>query len=412
MLTAGTLLFATILSSPTVSGQTTPGDESASMAELREARRAASEDPRGGTPRLIRALGAIQAWGEAESLARTLYEEAPDAERALLLAWTLRRQERLTDAIDLLEKELDGASAAITDTIHRELALLLRAAGQPSRALEVTESSPSPDLGVKGLALAALPERDDDAANILLAALENADETVVPSADLVRELGTVLLERGDSDAALPHLRSTAGTFSEDPDAAYRLALALRAQGKTDEARNAMERFQLLRRTADRRDTERRTLGTKLNEAQELAQQNRLDEALSEVDAVIDGYPDSYSALALRAKIRFSLRQMDGALADIRRAARLEPSVTEFHYLEGLFERTAGQSQPARDALRRALALDPELVEAHALLGGIELDLGNPSAAITHLETAVSLGASGTQIERALEIARARAKASP
>lgn len=386
--------------------------DSPAMAELREARRLAEEDPSLGTTRLIQALGGVGAWQEAERLARGLLETEPNGEHALLLALTLRRQERLDAAIDVLGEHLDDAATPTADAIRRELALLHLANGDPARALTVVEQAEAPDPGVRGLALAAIPGRSEDAARTLLHALENLDDTVVPGPELVRELGTVLLDRGEPSAALLYLRSAVDAAPDDPDAVYRLALALRALGQTEEARERLERFQVLRDAADRRDTERRTLGARLNDAQELAQQNRLEEALTAVDGVIAQYPESYSALALRAKVHFSLGKAAEALADIRRAARLEPGVSEFHYLEGLFERTGGDNSAARAALRRALALNPDLAEAHALLGGIELDLGDPAAALDHFESAVALGASGAQIERAIAIARERAGASP
>lgn len=389
--------------------------ESSTMVELREARRLAAESPGEGAPRVIRALGEVGAWAEAERLARRLFERQPTAEHALLLALTLRRQDRIDPAIQVLEASLDGAGAPDGDALRRELALLHLAAGGAERALEVMNAAQTPDPGVRALALAALPARGQDAARALEHALENVDETVVPRQEIVRELGSVLLDRGEPGAALPYLRSSVDTDPDDPDAAYRLGLALRALGQTEAARSTLDRFQELRDAADRRDAERRALGAVLNDAQELAQSNQLTVALEQVDAVIDAFPNSYSALALRAKIRFSLGRVEGeggALADIRRAARIEPGISEFHYLEGLFARTAGNNPSARTALRRALALDPDLVEAHALLGGIELDLGAPDVALEHLETAVALGASGDQIERAIEIARQRVGATP
>lgn len=389
-----------------------PTRADSSLEELRDARRLAAEDPAQGTPKLIRALGRVGAWAEAEKLARNLLDADSTADHALLLAWTLRRQDRIDAAIRVLETQLDPNDGTRSHGVRRELALLHLATGDPARGLEVIESAPVIDAGVRGLALAALPGRGEDAARSLRTALEQPDDTVVPEDELVRELGTILLDGGDAAAALPYLRSAAEAVPDDPDAAYRLALALRSLGETDQARAAMETFQALRIAADQRETERRALGARLNEVQERAQQNRLDEALLQVDEIVATYPDSYSALALRAKIRFSLGRGEDALVDIRRARDLEPGISEFHYLEGLFERTLGNNEPARNALQRALALSPELVEAHALLGGIELDLGAPEAALEHLETAKALGASGAQIERAIAIARDRAGASP
>ncbi len=383
-------------------------------AALDAARRAALLDPNRGNAAAARALGSLGAWPPAESAARAALAVASTPDNALLLAWTLQQQDQPEAALAEIERAMVKAPAHAI--LEREAALLLLKLGQPEPALRLLTNTMGAgqqvDPGVLGLILAALPDGRGDAVEQLHKALETNASSVVPVLLLRRELGTLLSDLGRTADAVGHLQWTYDQSPQDSDLAYRLALAYRELGQADDARAMLEEFQRLRSTEDQRDAAQRSTGAALNEAQELAASDQLDDALSKIDTVLAAYPSSFSAHALRAKVLYSQRKIEQALVAIRKARDLRPGLVEFHYLEGLFARTAGSTDDARLALERALSLDPNLAEAHAILGGILLESGEAQASLEHFDRAIELGASGEQIERARRLALERSGVSP
>ena len=381
-------------------------------AALNAARRATNALPNQGNVAAARALGAMGAWSPAEAAARAAFTANGNPDNALLLAWTLEGQDQHEPALAVLEGALSAAPTH--PVLRREAALLHLETGQPTAALAVlTEpetAEAAVDPGVLGLVLAALQDRQADAAGHLTRALESPASSIVPKQVLQRELGVLLADQGNPAKAAGLLQQAYETGPQTSDLAYRLGLTYRELGQSDDARTMLEEFQRLRASEDANDAAQRSAGAALNEAQELAASNQLDGALNKIDAVLAEHPGSYSAHALRSKVLFSQGKIDGALVSIRAARDLAPGLVEFHYLEGLFARTAGNNGEARRALERALNLNPNLAEAHAILGGILLESGEATNSLKHLDRAIELGAAGEQIKRARQLALERSGA--
>ncbi len=208
------------------------------------------------------------------------------------------------------------------------------------------------------------------------------------------ELGTLLLETGRAGDALTHLEAAAGALPETPQVWYRLAQARQATGDRDGARAALARFQDLSRAADAADHESKRVGAALNEAQALAADNRLPEALAKVRELLEETPGLPRGLALEAKVLYSLRRLDEALAAIRAAAEAAPGAVEYRYLEGVFLAEMRQREEAAAAFRRALDLEPGLAEAWDQLGRLALAGGRVEEAVASFERALELGVDG------------------
>jgi tetratricopeptide (TPR) repeat protein len=100
--------------------------------------------------------------------------------------------------------------------------------------------------------------------------------------------------------------------------------------------------------------------------------------------------DDVEALVDRGASRLALRELNGALADFRRAADLDPKrvdvLTSYGYVLSLLNRKAD----ARAALERALALDPKEPFANYHYGRTLLASGGDArTAIVHLERALT-----------------------
>jgi tetratricopeptide (TPR) repeat protein len=318
-------------------------------------------------------------------------------------ALMLRDVDRLDQSIPLLEAGLErGIDRPV---LIEELALQLLADGQIEAATTLLESAlqrhpESAGLGrTFGLALAALPDRRAEAVPWLEKAVAAGEDGRV---DL--ELGSLLLETGEIERAVTVLRDAVERLPDSPEAHYRLGLALQRLGETEEARAELERFRALSRQADRTDWDERKTGTVLNEAQRAAEKNRFDQALEVLAELLAARPDEDRALALRAKIFFSVGELGRALEDAARAAALLPSVAEYHYLEGTALLGLDRPTEAIASLRRALAIDDGVADVHLRLGQALLAARRPEEAIEAFTRAEGLGAEGAGLRLSWAVA--------
>jgi len=382
---------------------------------LRAARRAVQIAPdlapaRLVTGRLLVRVGATDEALEAFSMARDLDPGQPAS--YLLPALVLRNVNRGVEAIDLLESAQENG--VDTPEIAVELGLLLLDEGRSDHALEITIASQErhPQHGglkmVEGLALAT----DEEQREVAVARLEEALSLETNHEGKVQlELGGLLVDLGRAAEAIPHLEAAAELLPEEPEVHYRLGAALRSTGDLTGARAALLEFQEMKRELNAVGREDLALGTALNQAQSLALDNRLDEALAAVQTLIEEHPDEARPLALRAKIHFSLGRVSEAVNDIIRARELRPDRVEYHYLEGVFLFESGQAVEAVQALGRGLAVDDTSAPIYQLLGLIAVDRGADRIAVQLFEKAISFGSEDPTLEREYAAAVERLNAS-
>jgi len=372
------------------------GDFVEALRHARRAERLAPKEPGVvlAVSRQLSRLGRFEEALESLSLLRELEPQRPEG--YLLAASVLRGRDEAGAAIHLLES--GHALGVRSPRLSEELTLLLLAQGEIERARRVAEEglmSFSDDGGLRGamgLALAADPERRTEAIGWFEAALEL--ETAAP-VRIHLELATILLEQGEVDQALDHLRVAAGIQPDLPEVHYRLAAALRSTGDVDKAGRALARYQELTRAAQQVSRAESLTATRFNEAQSLANENRLDEALMVLEALLIDQPGQDRALALQGKVLLSLGRGEEALQAIVAARQAVESQVEYHYLEGLFLLRLGRPQEAELPLRRALTLDNELAEGHALLGMMLSSQERYEEAVGQFERALKLGAEST-----------------
>ncbi len=340
--------------------------------------------------RLQATLGAFDAAYATLDRARGLHPENSDI--WLLSALLLRDLGRSAEAIERLE--LARAEGIDRPEVIEELGLLLldqdRSAEALSLARTALETHPDrPQLHViAGLALA----RDEGGRAEAIVHLERALASGTGAADRVRlELSTLLAETGRAQEALAHLAEAEKTHADDPELHYRKGRVLQATGDTEAARLALARFQELQEATKQDQTDAKRLGTEFNEAQRLAGENQLAEALAAADAILAERPAHFRTLALRGKILFSMQRFDEALDSLSAAIELEPGRFELAYLEGLFLLTMGRSNEAEGALVRAVALDANQPEAFQLLGQATARQEKYELAAAYFERALDLG---------------------
>jgi tetratricopeptide (TPR) repeat protein len=365
------------------------------LRHAREAERLAPDEPVvvfAVSRHLIR-LGRVE---EAlESLARFRVLEPQRPEGYLVAAALLRRAGEVEEAAALLES---GYSLGVRDPrLSEELALVLLMDGEVERARQAAEeglkrfAEDGGLLAAMGMALAADPERRGEAGEWL----ESALETGIPSpARIHLELATLLLEQGETVSALENLRSAAELEPNSPQVHYRLAGALRTAGDREGAAKALERYQELTQAAQQASGTQTDVATLFNEAQSLAGENRLPEALEVLATLLAQEPRQDRALALKGKVLLSLGEREEALGAFVAARQVAEGQVEYHYLEGLTLLQLGRAAAAEAPLRRALTLDDQLAEGYALLGMMLSSQERYPEAIEQFEQALALGAEG------------------
>ena len=390
-------LLLVVITPPTLGAQTAaePVDV---LERVARARRQVAAEP-ASAERWLDLGRALSEAGAVEQALRA-YAEGRAAgvaplESYLLPTLLLRDAGRLGDALDLVGEGLASHPDAAALWVQQAAMRLER--GRPEEALETADAAiarlgaTSELLQVRGLALAALPDRRDEARDVLSLALSSATGLVpvgvfVTAADLAAE-------DGDEDAAIELLREGLESHPELPELHYRLGALLGLAGRSAEAERALAESQRLRQASTDAEGAAREFSATFNRAQELADQNQLDAALETVGKALEQAPQAGRAWALKSKILFSMERPADAIEAIETARELEPAAVEFHYLAGAFLRTVGEYPRAIEALETVTALEPRLGEAHALLGGIALEQQRFEDAASHLQRALDAGLS-------------------
>ncbi|HEX4142116.1 MAG TPA: tetratricopeptide repeat protein [Pirellulales bacterium] len=178
-------------------------------------------------------------------------------------------------------------------------------------------------------------------------------------ADVHNDLGILLAQQGNVDAALAHLEQAVAlkpTFAEGHN---NLGIVLRSQGKLDQAE--VHYRQSLALKPDYADAHN-------NLGNLLLSQGKLKQATAcytKALALRPGYAEAHNNLATALKDQ---GQLDKAAASYRQAIALRPNYAEAHNNLGSVLRELHQLDQAAASFEQAIALRPDLAEAHNNLG--------------------------------------------
>ncbi len=169
---------------------------------------------------------------------RAAREKEPDTDGALRLFSAYVQAGNLDQAIELMESwvkrhpEDRGAIRALAEG-HQRAGHLAAARSRYEQALKLRGGDP----GVLNN-LANVLARQGDAGALALA--QQAHALAPNNATIQDTLGWILVQRGDLDAGLRHLREARLRAPQDPEIRYHLASALARSSRRDEARRELE----------------------------------------------------------------------------------------------------------------------------------------------------------------------------
>ena len=196
-------------------------------------------------------------------------------------------------------------------------------------------------------------------------------------------LGVVIGKRGQWQEAELSYRRAAQLRPNWATPWYRLSNVLAKQGRQPEAKEAFSRARAV-------DTEREPISQRCAVAEILWEDDRLEEALDEYNAVLDLDPNYAMAYFQKGRILRKLEKWREAKEAHEAAIRLSPEWAEAHF--GLAEplQHFGDLRGAEIACRKAIALKPSLYNAHTTLAHMLLARRQFEVAEGELRTAIEL----------------------
>ncbi|MBI5660266.1 MAG: tetratricopeptide repeat protein [Nitrosomonadales bacterium] len=199
-------------------------------------------------------------------------------------------------------------------------------------------------------------------------------------ADALHFLGVIALQSGNHDGATDLIGKAIGV---KPTGLmhYNLGLALRAQGKLDEAAASYRKATALQ--PDYAEAH-------FNLGNVLQKQGKLDEAIASYRKVLALKPDWVDAHNNLGSALQEQGKLDGAIASYRRAIALKPGFANAHNNLGIALQKQGKPDEATVSYRKAISLKPDYADAHKNLGSVFQDQGRLDQAMECYRKAISL----------------------
>ena len=230
-----------------------------------------------------------------------------------------------------------------------------------------------------------------------------------------KNLGVVLMDRGDFDGAIASYRQALEINPDDEQGHHDLALALATAGQPDEAIKRLHEalrlddhyaaahasLGLLYDQRGRGDEalaqyeralvlDPQDVGTLNNLAELLVRLGRVPEALTHYDAALGIRPDYAEARYNRARARRALGRLDDAIDDLRQALAVNPQLVDAWNEWGLILAAQGNARAAAEKYLEALKTKPDYPNAHVNLGYLLLDNRQLDVALMHFRESLAL----------------------
>jgi tetratricopeptide (TPR) repeat protein len=206
-------------------------------------------------------------------------------------------------------------------------------------------------------------------------------------------LGRLLYQQGDLEGSLKHLQRAAEAV---PNLRATHALLAEIHKRRKEHTDEERELALLEDSQDldwpdpyKEELNALQVGVepKLERADKLVQQGRMDEALRVLMAAVQEAPDSYKARLQLARGLVRKGNMAGAEEQLRAALRLELDSFEVLAELGVLLQKRGAYREAADCYQRVLASQPSQAMAHFHLANCREQLGDRAGAIASLREA-------------------------
>lgn len=128
----------------------------------------------------------------------------------------------------------------------------------------------------------------------------------------------------------------------------------------------------------------------LEKAQEALKKQKVDEAVKEIDAAVEAYPEYAKALTLRGIIRMDQGHTQDAMNDFQGAITADPNYALAYTAIGSAYNSLGQFDNAARSLDRAQEIDPRGWQAHFEMSKAEIGREHYDVALREINRALEL----------------------
>ena len=171
---------------------------------------------------------------------------------------------------------------------------------------------------------------------------------------------------------------------------YRISLVYARIGDQDAAREHQQRFQEL--TSMQADLEARAerIGALRDAATAALAANNTQEVRDAVDELLLAAPGNPGVLTLSARGSLAAGDLDRGLADVERALEIAPNWWEALHVYGILLYQSDRYDEARESLARAIRANPLSAAAHAAQGDVLFAMGESREALDEYYAAIGL----------------------
>jgi tetratricopeptide (TPR) repeat protein len=235
-------------------------------------------------------------------------------------------------------------------------------------------------------------------------ALADAEKVVAAKPDYLPGrvlLAKVLVRLKQCARAAEALRPATNPPVLETQSFFLLGNAYECAGQPELAARAREEFAAASRQ-DRRRAENETQSKHLVEqANELARENKFPESLEMLEQALKRDPQNGFAYSQQAKIYFSMHELQRASDSIGKALAIQPYQPDFLYVAGVIAAQEGKQEEALAAFEKATQINPKEADAYYEIGRIRMQKKDRMRALAAFRKAVELAPDDAEYKSAL-----------
>jgi len=192
----------------------------------------------------------------------------------------------------------------------------------------------------------------------------------------------------------------------DAQALFVLANACDCAHQPAQAKTVRDEFAEASQASHQRDEYEIQSKHLVEQANDLARQNKFLEALALLQDALEKNPQNAFAYSQKAKILFSQRDIPGARAAIQQALALQAFQPDFLYVSGVIFEREGKPEDALDVFTKVTRINPKEADAFFEIGEIRMKQGERTAALAAFRKAAALEPDDLDYRRAVDSASA------
>ncbi len=219
-------------------------------------------------------------------------------------------------------------------------------------------------------------------------------------------LAKVLVRQKQCARAVEILSPAHESHQLDAQALFVLANACDCANQAEQGKTVRAEFAEAAQTAHQHDENEVQSKHLVEQANDLARQNKFPEAMALLQDALEKNPRNAFAYSQKAKILFSQQDIPGARSAIQQALALQAFQPDFLYVSGVIFEREGELEDALSEFTKVTRINPKEADAFFEIGNIRMKQGERSAALAAFRKAAALDPDDPDYRSAVESASA------